>query len=101
MEHNVSKKGYDFMDRKIRIAQYGCGKMSHYLMRYVLEKGGELVAAFDMNPAMIGTDIGTHLGMRLTSVAQVNSTVAGRFTITVVSGSPWKLHSFLSKSSGP
>ena len=37
--------------------------MSHYLMRYVLEKGGELVAAFDMNPAMIGTDIGTHLGM--------------------------------------
>lgn len=38
-------------------------KMSHYLMRYVLEKGGELVAAFDMNPAMIGTDIGTHLGM--------------------------------------
>ena len=63
MEHNVSKKGYDFMDRKIRIAQYGCGKMSHYLMRYVLEKGGELVAAFDMNPAMIGTDIGTHLGM--------------------------------------
>ena len=41
------------MDRKIRIAQYGCGKMSHYLMRYVLEKGGELVAAFDMNPAMI------------------------------------------------
>ena len=63
MEHNVSKKGYDFMDRKIRIAQYGCGKMSHYLMQYVLEKGGELVAAFDMNPAMIGTDIGTHLGM--------------------------------------
>ena len=53
------------MDRKIRIAQYGCGKMSHYLMRYVLEKGGELVAAFDMNPAMIGTDIGTHLGICL------------------------------------
>ena len=42
-----------------------------------------------------------NIGMRLTSVAQVNSTVAGRFTITVVSGSPWKLHSFLSKSSGP
>lgn len=30
------------MDRKVRIAQYGCGKMSVYLMRYVLEKGAEL-----------------------------------------------------------
>ena len=38
------------MKRKVKIAQYGCGKMSKYLMRYVLEKGGELVAAFDMNP---------------------------------------------------
>lgn len=46
------------MKRKVKIAQYGCGKMSKYLMRYVLEKGGELVAAFDMNPAVIGNDVG-------------------------------------------
>lgn len=46
------------MKRKVKIAQYGCGKMSKYLMRYVLEKGGELVAAFDMNPAVIGKDVG-------------------------------------------
>ncbi len=45
------------MDRKVRIAQYGCGKMSAYLMRYVMEKGGELVAAFDVNPAVIGKDV--------------------------------------------
>ncbi|MGN0299329.1 MAG: dihydrodipicolinate reductase [Lachnospiraceae bacterium] len=51
------------MDRKVKVAQYGCGKMSLYLMRYVMENGGELVAAFDMNPAVIGKDIGTHLGM--------------------------------------
>ena len=52
------------MDRRIKVAQYGCGKMSLYLMRYVLEKGGELVAAFDLNPSLIGKDIGEHLGIK-------------------------------------
>ena len=42
------------MKRKVRVAQYGCGKMSKYLMQYVLDKGAELVAAFDMNPEIIG-----------------------------------------------
>ena len=46
------------MEKRLRIAQYGCGKMSVYLMRYVLEKGAELIAAFDVNPELIGKDIG-------------------------------------------
>ena len=50
------------MDRKVKVAQYGCGKMSLFLMRYVLEHGAELVAAFDMDPAVIGKDVGEHLG---------------------------------------
>ncbi len=37
------------MERKVKVAQFGTGKMSVYTMRYVYEKGAEIVSAFDIN----------------------------------------------------
>lgn len=45
-----------------KVVQIGCGKMSLYTMRYVMEKGGKVVAGFDINPDILGKDINVILG---------------------------------------
>lgn len=66
------------MDRKLKAVQYGCGKMSVYLMRYLMEKGVEIVAAFDMNPSVIGKDIGEIMGSENTGIKVSDSKIAGK-----------------------
>ena len=50
------------MDRKVKYVQYGCGRMSRWLMRYAIEKGCDLLAAFDVNPAIVGKDVSEIIG---------------------------------------
>ncbi len=56
------------MERKLRIAQYGYGKMSVYTMRYAIEKGAEIVCAFGRSSHSIGKDIGEIAGVGKTGV---------------------------------
>jgi len=61
------------VDRKLRLAQYGCGKMSVYTMRYAMEKGAEIVCAFGRSPQNIGKDIGEIAGVGKTGVVVQDS----------------------------
>ena len=67
----------------LKIFQYGCGKMSVYTMRYVIDNGGEIVGAVDINPNVIGKDIGDIMGTDKKGVVVENVANAEKMLMTL------------------
>lgn len=60
---------------KIRVVQFGCGKMGRVIMRQLMEKGAEIVGAIDISEELIDRDIGEVAGIGRTTGVKIKRSV--------------------------
>jgi 4-hydroxy-tetrahydrodipicolinate reductase len=75
----------------MRFVQFGCGKMSRYLVKYALERGYQLVGAFDISPDLVGQEFfgqaisdAANFGQQLASLKPDFCIIATRSTMAEI-----------------